>query len=492
MMQIPGASESGQSSGLQRTISPFRYVVFGFGSIVGTAWVVLLGGWLKEAGPGGAMVGIALGGAATALIAAMYAELGSRFPQTGGEVTYVNAVFGKRFGFAVGWLLTIAYLSGLTFEGVAVAWLLGILWPPITGPVIYSVLGEPVGLGSLLAALGCCLTITAVNYRGARSFVGFQNILTAAFVLIVLVTVAFELYFGSDRNLDPLWRAGDGGSWLIGAAWVFGSAPFLLNGFQGVLHAIEERSPTTSKELVVRLAILAVGTATAFYLLVVLAAAKAAPWTSIVSSELPAVAALAHLPWSRALTTALLIALVASVLKTWTSVFMIVVRLLFAQARDGMIPAFFGGVNPKTGSPGKAVLIVGAVNFVGLFFGEGALQPIANTATLCIAMIYVLCCAAALVIRRRAPHHIGFRVPGGTPVALLAIGLAFAMAMFALFQPADSAQATAFKWVLLSSWAVIGLLLYRLRNRSPRARPAVVVSEAGPLGSEVPGRGGPE
>ena len=44
------AAESAQSGQLQRTISPLRYLVFGFGSIVGTAWVVLLGGWLVYRG----------------------------------------------------------------------------------------------------------------------------------------------------------------------------------------------------------------------------------------------------------------------------------------------------------------------------------------------------------------------------------------------------------------------------------------------------------
>jgi amino acid transporter len=490
MTQTESAPAGGESGALQRTISPFRYVVFGFGSIVGTAWVVLLGGWLKDAGPGGTLLGIALGGGATALIAAMYAELGSRFPQTGGEVTYVNGVFGKRFGFLVGWLLTLAYLSGLTFEGVAVTWLLGILWPPITGPTLYTMLGQPVGAGALAVALGCCVIITALNYLGARSFVRFQNLLTAAFLLIVLVTAGFELRFGAAENIHPLWRAGGGGSWVVGAAWVFGSAPFLLNGFQGVLHAIEERSQTTSKELVVRLAIVAVGAATAFYLLVVVAAAKAAPWTSIVSSDLPAVAALAHLPWAKALRTALLVALVASVLKTWTSVFMIVVRLLFAQAREGMIPEFFGRVNPKTGSPGRAVVIVGLFNFVGLFFGKGALQPIANTVTLCIGVIYVLCCAAALVMRRRDPAHVGFRVPGGTPVAMLATASALAMAVFALLQPADSSAADGLKWILLASWAVIGFALYRLRNRKSPRRAGRIANERGALGSGIRRRAG--
>src|SRR3546814_1598948 len=87
----------------------------------------------------------------------MYAELASRFPQTGGEVTYISAVFGKQSGFIVGWLLTLAYLSNLVFEGVVLAWLLEILWPELTGPTLYVVFGQPIGVGSLILALFCGL-----------------------------------------------------------------------------------------------------------------------------------------------------------------------------------------------------------------------------------------------------------------------------------------------------------------------------------------------
>src|SRR3546814_7639031 len=89
--------------------------------------------------------------------------------------------------------------------------------------------------------LFCGLSIAVINYRGARSFVRFQTILTVSFLLVVFVTVGVELYFGSSQNMQPLWRSGNGGSWLIGAAWVFGSAPMIFNSFQSVLHTIEER-----------------------------------------------------------------------------------------------------------------------------------------------------------------------------------------------------------------------------------------------------------
>jgi basic amino acid/polyamine antiporter, APA family len=475
--------KSEPTASLQKAISPLQFLLFGFGSIVGTAWVVLLGGWLKNAGPAGAMVGIAAGGAAMALIAAMYAELAAQLPQTGGEVTYINAVFGKKFGFIVGWLLTLAYVSNLVFEGVAVAWLLENIWPPITGPILYVILGQSIGLGSLLISLACCATIAIMNYRGAHSFVRFQNTLTAVFLLIVIVTVGFELCFGSEQNLQPMWRAGNGEFWLLGAATVFGNAPFLFNSFQSVLHAIEERSPSTSKELVVRLCIVSVACAAVFYLTVVLAAAKAAPRASLALSDLPAVAALAHLPWSRALRTALLFALVASVLKTWSSVFMMSVRLLFAQARDGMIPALFGSINVNTSAPDKAVIVVGTFNFVGLCFGKGVLEPIVNIMSLSIAVIYAVTCAAALALRSRNSDHVGFRVRGGTPVALLAIGLAIGMAAFALFQPAQSGETKAFKWALLVSWSTLGLILYYLQNRQLFAK-RLVGSAAAAIASD--------
>jgi len=461
------AAPSGEAASLQRTIGPVQFAVLGFGSIVGTGWVVLLGVWLLQAGPGGAIVGIILGGAAMALIAAMYAELGSRFPQTGGEVTYINAVFGKKAGFVVGWLLTLAYLSVLVFESVLLAWLLGLLWPPLIGPVLYESFGEPIGLGTLLLSFAAAITIAYLNYRGARSFVGFQNTLTTIFLLIVLVTMGFELYFGSNDNLQPLWSAADGGSWLVGAAWVFASAPIMFNSFQGVLHAIEERSETTSKEAVVRLCVFAVGAAALFYVLVVVAAAKAAPWVTLAKSELPAVEAINHLPWARLLRTAFLLALIASLLKTWSAVYMTSVRLIFAQAREGMIPTFFANINPRTGAPGNATTVVAIVNFMGIFIGRGILMPVISTISLSIGLIYALTCAATLMARRRDPGATGFKAPGGYPAGVLAVGLALGMAVFAFLQPSETSEADRLKWAVIASWSLLGVGLYLSCNRAP-------------------------
>jgi len=114
---------------------------------------------------------------------------------------------------------------------------------------------------------------------------------------------------------------------------------------------------------------------------------------------------------------------------------MTTVRLLLAQAREGMIPAYFGSVNPRTGAPDKAVIIVAIINFIGIFLGKGVLLPTINTISIAIALIYVLTCTAALVMRKRHPNHIGFRAPGGFVGGFLAVAAGLGMAVFALIQP---------------------------------------------------------
>ena len=142
------------------------------------------------------------------------------------------------------------------------------------------------------------------------------------------------------RNLQPLWRPAGGGSWLIGTAWVFGNAPMMFNSFQSVLQAIEERTRTLSKEVVVRLCHRVRFVGDDLLSADCRSRRQATPW------------ARARLERSgrrrRARPSAMvqgaedgvfLLALAASLLKSWNPVFMTTVRLLLAQAREGMIPA---------------------------------------------------------------------------------------------------------------------------------------------------------
>ena len=68
-------------------------------------------------------------------------------------------------------------------------------------------------------------------------------------------------------------------------------------------------------------------------------------------------------------------------------------------------------------------------------------------------------------MRKRDPGHRGFRVFGGYPLGIFAVTTACGMVLFALLQPAPTGQAATFKWLLLLSWALVGLGLYVMRNK---------------------------
>jgi len=293
----------------------------------------------------------------------------------------------------------------------------------------------------------------------------------------VLIIIVVELWFGSNQNIQPMWQPIGGGSWLAGAAWVFGMAPLLFNSFQSVLQAIEERRQSMSKDAVVRLGIVSVLCALIFYLLILFAATRVMPIGDLAGNPLAPVAALESLPGANILKAVFLLALAASLLKSWNPVFMTTARLIYAQSREGMIPAFFGRVSPTSGTPVNAVIIVAIVNIAGVFIGKGALLPVINTISISVALIYAMTCAAALVMRRRDPAHVGFKVPGGLVVGLYTVLASLSMVIFALIQPEQSDRSL-LKWGLLGIWTVIGIALYRWRNRRDGVAAAATGEEA--------------
>jgi len=125
-------------------------------------------------------------------------------------------------------------------------------------------------------------------------------------------------------------------------------------------------------------------------------------------------------------------------------------RVLFAMARDGMIPYdFFGAVHPRFKTPHRTTILVGVlVAIVGATFPLKILADLVNIGTL---MAFVVVCAAVLVMRRSEPDlHRPFRTPWVPVVPILGIGTNL-MLMFALGWE---------NWLRLIVWLGIGMVIY--------------------------------
>lgn len=460
------------SAHLRKAIGRPGYFALGFGVIVGSGWVVVLGDWLRIAGPGGAILGFAAGGVLIAFIAAVYAELSARMPEAGGEFIYAYKLYGPRTGFFVGWFVTLYLIAVTAFEAIVLPWMLETVFPELRGPVLYSVLGQEVTLGAVIIGLTGVVLITFLNARDVRLAVAFQTIVTYGFLIVAATVLVLGASFGEVANIRPLFATQTGHAWWVGSLWIFANCAFFLNGFQVIPQAIEERSEGVGARSIARIMIVSVAAAALFYCLAVLCSSLASPWRGLANSQLAAAVAVEKILPGGLLAKAVLLAAAASLLKTWNAVALMAARILLAQARVGLLPRRFGSIHPRYSTPHVAVLLVGACSCAGVFLGRGAVLPLLNMSSICLAATFIVCCLGVLRLRRGATQIAAdYRAPGGTILIVVATLAAAAISLFALVEPLTrSADSAPLEWLLIASWAAVGAFFLFNRGRTPAPR----------------------
>jgi APA family basic amino acid/polyamine antiporter len=456
----------GRSSSLRKTIGKYQYFALGFGTIIGSAWVVVLGDWLRMAGPGGAMLGFLAGGLLMSLIAAVYAELTARMPEAGGEFLYAYRLFGPRTGFFVGWFVTLYLITVTAFEAVALPWMLQALMPGMRGPVLYSLLGENVTLDAVLVGVGGVLLITYLNFRDVRLAVMFQAVVTYGFLAAAALVIVAGAHTGEAANLQPLFSSTNGESWWLGAFWIFANCAFFLNGFQAIPQAIEERAHGISGMTIAKVMVGSVVLASLFYCAIVVSSSLAKPWESLAASPLATAAAVEDILPDGMLAKLVLLTAAASLLKTWNAIALMASRILMAQGREKVIPAGFAALHPRYATPTNAVLFVGVCSLAGVFMGRGAILPLVNTASICMAFSFLVGCFGVLKLRSQESYsHAEFRVPGGATPIVLAILASGLMAAIAFGEPAYRQRGgVPLEWILMSIWGVVGVVFWKIRR----------------------------
>src|SRR5213083_1001240 len=94
---------------LHGSLNTVEYFTFGFGTMVGVGWVVLIDDWLSRGGPGGAMLGFLAGGLLLLPVALTYGRLVRAIPDAGSEIAYAEGVFPRSASFAAAWTMVLAY-----------------------------------------------------------------------------------------------------------------------------------------------------------------------------------------------------------------------------------------------------------------------------------------------------------------------------------------------------------------------------------------------
>jgi amino acid transporter len=482
---VPAPTEAGAVArpALKRAIGNLGFFALAFGSMIGVGWITAMGGWFAHAGPVGAMVAFAAGGALMLVIGLCYAEVTPMLPVSGGEVAFAYKAHGTAWAFVVGWSLAFGYLSVSAFEAISVGLVLSYLVPGIDAGPLYDVAGSTVYASHLALAFFFTAFITAINYFGVSIASTVQVGLTALFLFVVVLFVTAGTAGGEVANLEP--RFGDpalGAGGLAGALSVFVTVPFWYVGFDTIPQAAEERREGASLRGLGTVVVLSIVGSTLFYLAVILAVGMAAPWQTIVAEPLPTAAAFESAFESALPVRLVLLAGLIGLLTSWNGFFLAGSRVLFSLGRGHVIHSSFGRTHPRFRTPANAVLVSGLVTFLAAGLGRGALLAFVDVGSFCVALAFLGVALSFMRMRMRFPDlERPYRVPGGMLLARVAAAGSLFILGAMLVPGSPSALAWPLEWSIMAVLAASGVAFWfgarGYRQRITEAQRARLVLE---------------
>ncbi len=431
---------------LARKLSLWNYFALGFGTMIGTGWVVVMDDWLGRGGPVGAMLGFALAGVLLLPVSYVYGEWVQRLPDASGEAAYTAQVFPPFVSYITGWIMFLAYLIVCPWEAVAVGKLVAFLFPQLDVWELYRVAGEPVFLPRLLLGAALTIFLAWLNYRGVRASAVFQNWATTSLLVVFLFLVAVSGHSGHAINFKPYFSHTP----LLSILLTLQIVPYFMTGFESVPKVAEESHPGFPPRDFFRAIAMALLVGAGFYVLAVGAVAYIAPWQGLVGKRFATAIAFEQGTHSTWLVRLILGISLVGLLQVFNGNFVAASRLLFAFGRRRTIPPMFAKINDKHLTPNVAIAGVTVATLVGLLVGDALLVPVTEVGSMASAFGWLAACVSLYIAGRGAWLRLVAAL--GAAVSLLLVLIKWI--------PGVPGHFTLAEWVALGVWLALGLLFH--------------------------------
>src|SRR5437763_7326418 len=333
------------------------------------------------------------------LIILCFAEVGSRFDETGGPYTYARAAFGPTVAFEVGWLSWLARLTAFAANCNLMVSYLAFFWPAANNAV-------PRAIVIVLVVLA----LTTINILGVRQAAIAGDVFTIGKLLPMLIFIAIGLFF-----LNPH-------AFALGARPATGafsqSVLLLLYAFTGfemaTIPAGEVHNPQKNMPQAL---LIATAVVTFTYILIQVVCIGTLPGLGTSTKPLADAG-------QRFMGTAGAALISAGAMISIAGNLNVLVlsgsRIPFAFAEREQLPSVFARVHQRFFTPYISIVITAAVMLVltlkSSFVAALTISAIARLVT------YAATCAALPVLRRKpdVPKAL-FRLPGGSFIAIAAV-----------------------------------------------------------------------
>jgi amino acid transporter len=351
--------------------------------------------------------------------------------------------------------MVLAYAIVCPWEAVAIGNLLGRIVPAVNTWPLYTLAGKTIYLPRLAAGLALTFLIAGVNVRGIRPSGVFQNFTTFGLLAAFAIFATLGYVKGDAANLEPLFsRPGLGGG-VLSVVLAAQIVPYFMTGFESVVKGAEEARADFDPRGFGRAMYLAVAAGVVFYVAIIGAVAFVYPWQAIVAGHVGTEAAFERAFGSRAVARLILAGAFLSLLKVFNGNFVAATRLVFAMGRRGLVHGGLGLVQPRFGTPARAIWLVAGLTAGASFLGDAILVPITEVGSLAAGVGWLATCAAYLARGQREQRAAAMT---GAGVSLMLI------AMKVL--PFVPGSFTGTEWTALALWTGLGLTLWALRERA--------------------------
>lgn len=466
------ASEAAAPARLNKNLKQHWVWAIALGSAVGWGAFVLPSDWIGTAGPVGALLGLAIGGALMIVVGVSYGFLARVFPVSGGAFAYTLVGFGRTHAFICAWFMTLGYVSIVALNASALGLLGKRVLPQVAEQVfLYEIAGWEVYLGEVLIATAALVVFAWLNIRGGGGSARLQFwmcvIMIASVAAILTGVLASDT--GQLSNITPIFTPD--AAPMAGILAIVAIAPWAFIGFDNIPQTAEEFDFPSKKAFT--LIFCSLIAATGLYLAMILATASGHPWQDLLGQQ--PVWATADVVMSAMGITGLIVLCVAAFMGIATGLngfYVASSRVLLAMSRAHMIPAGFQKLHPRFRTPHLGIMFVMAVCLIAPWFGRNALNWIVDMASIGFTFAFLYTCACAYKLFQWTGQKDREHVDGSASTVrklFAAAGVVVAIAFtILLLAPGSPAQLTMPSFIAMGAWALIGLVFYLASRRHSR------------------------
>lgn len=387
-----------ENKSLKKEISLFMATMLVCGNMIGSGVFMLPSTLAQVSGPGATIIAWVLTTIGSILIAISFANLGTKYPSTGGSYQYTKEAFGDFAGFLSAWLYWNGSWIGNAAIIVAITSYAATIFPSLYNPVIAII------FSSAILWIFTFINITGVKKAGKIQ--AFVTVFKIGFFALFII-VAF-LNFDS-ANIFPIYPEGKGLNTIPLAAtstlWAFiglESATIAAGEMQDPEKNV--RKSTIYGIIIAAVIYLAISISSMGAMDNIALAQSTAPLTEILTNAL-----------GNSIGKILTVAVVVCILGTVIGWLLSTARVAYAAGIDGVFPKFFGKINEKTGTPVNS-LVFGSilVNILLVMnFQKGMVDAftfITILATLSYLPVYLLSVSAEMMLTFRGEKEFNFKI----------------------------------------------------------------------------------